>query len=739
YDATLSLRYPDFSHWSDGTTGDKVITWTIGPRQISASDFAAIDDVVYSGEQIEPVLVPIGPLTSDDFTFTYGNNKDVGTGTIDVTAKNNFFGDITLEFDIIKKKNLKVIVHDANSTYGGAAPAYDYHFEGFVEGEDASVLGGTLSIVCDYPGINGDAGEYPIVASGLTSDNYDIEYVNGKFIVSPYQLRADDFDIDLSDEMYDGTEHLKDVDAKPVFIDESSDIIVEHRNNIDASTPDGKAQIVINGDGRNCVGTVTKEFTITKRDVKFTSPSESYVYDGQPHTFDADDITISGTGLVEGHDVTFSDFISETVVGSYTNSFSYAFVPAAVADNYSVTTEFGELTITAVVEPIVVTADSASKRYDGTPLTDDGFTYTGSLVRGDGIVVVVEGTITDYGTTDNVVTSVKVMRGDVEVTGSYTFGTHVKGTLEVTKRSVTLTSESASKFYDGTPLTDHNVIVGGDGFVDGDGATYSFRTTSTVTFVKDSPVDNEFTYVLKDGTNASNYDISVDFGTLTIDKVPSTLTIMSGSTSKVYDGTPLTFHEYSKSSSVLIAGDVLTVTFSGTVTDVTVDPVDNAFTYVIKRGDVDVTYCYTVDAVFGELKVTPYTIVPNDFTVDLEDEVYNGYPQTKVIIPNRTFLRQDVTYSVTYADNTTPGVAKVIITGKSPNCTGTVTYEFEIKGIGITITADSADKTYDGSPLTDNGFVRSGELLAGDELTVTVVGSQTDAGSSANKVTGYKV
>ena len=739
YDATLSLRYPDFSHWSDGSVEDKVVTWNINPKQISVSDFRDIDDRIYEGKQIMPTLVPIAPLTVDDYSFTYGDNKDAGVGTVDVVARNNFVGSLTLEFDILKK-DLKLIVHDANTTYGGAAPAYDYHFDGFVDGEDASVLGGTLSIVCDYPGINGDAGEYPIVASGLTSDNYDIEYLNGKFTVSPYQLKADDFTIDLSDEMYDASEHIKDVDAKPVFIDESSDIIVEHRNNIDASTPNGKAQIVIKGDGKNCVGTVTKEFTITKRDVTFTSPSGSYVYNGQAHTFDADDIVISGTGLVEGHDVVFSDFISETVVGTYTNSFGYAFVPATVADNYSVTTNYGTLSITAVQEPIVITANSASKKYDGKELTDTGFELTsGSLIVGDRLVVVVTGSITDFGSVDNKVSSVKVMRGDLDVTGSYVFGTHVNGKLEITKRPVTLTSESASKFYDGTPLIDHNVIIGGDRFVDGEGATYAFDNVSTVTFFKDSPVQNKFTYSLKDGTKASNYDISVIYGELRIDKVPSTLSIISGSKEKVYDGTPLEFKEYSKSSSVLIAGDVLTVTFTGKVTDVTDTPVDNEFTYVIKRGDVDVTDCYNVEAVFGKLNVTPYTLVPTDFTIDLGSEEYDGDVQQKVVTSNKSFLIEGTTYSVTYSNNILPGTAIITVAGISPNCEGTVIYEFTVDRRSVDLTAGSDSKTYDGSKLECSTYV-GGTLLDGDIWSdVVVEGSQTDAGSSANRIMGYKI
>ena len=55
----------------------------------------------------------------------------------------------------------------------------------------------------------------------------------------------------------------------------------------------------------------------------------------------------------------------------------------------------------------------------------------------------------------------------------------VDGTLEISKRTVTLTSATESKVYDGTALTNANVAVSGDGFAEGEGATYSVTGTIT--------------------------------------------------------------------------------------------------------------------------------------------------------------------------------------------------------------------------------------------------------------------
>ena len=86
------------------------------------------------------------------------------------------------------------------------------------------------------------------------------------------------------------------------------------------------------------------------------------------------------------------------------------------------------------------------------------------------------------------------------------------GSLTITKRDVTLTSANASKPYDGTALTNKNVTVGGNGFADGEGATYN--VTGSQTEVGESA--NAFTYTLNNNTKESNYNITKREGKLKI-------------------------------------------------------------------------------------------------------------------------------------------------------------------------------------------------------------------------------
>ena len=86
------------------------------------------------------------------------------------------------------------------------------------------------------------------------------------------------------------------------------------------------------------------------------------------------------------------------------------------------------------------------------------------------------------------------------------------GQLVIGKRTVTLTSGSDSKIYNGKPLTNGEVTVTGDGFANGEGAAYN--VTGTITNVGET--DNTFTYTLNKGTNPDNYEIKKAEGKLIV-------------------------------------------------------------------------------------------------------------------------------------------------------------------------------------------------------------------------------
>ena len=215
----------------------------------------------------------------------------------------------------------------------------------------------------------------------------------------------------------------------------------------------------------------------------------------------------------------------------------------SVRKYYVPTFEKGTLTVTVNENEIIIKANSANKKYDGTALKNSGYTYTsGVLVSGDVLEAVISGEQLNAGSGDNKVISYKVTRNSVDVTGNYTFGECVDGVLEVTKRKVTLTSASDVKQYDGTALTNDEVTVSGDGFVNGEGATYTVTGSQTVV----GSGDNEFTYELNNNTSGDNYIITKTFGTLTVTECDDEIvvTIDGNKATHKYDGTEQTVKGY---------------------------------------------------------------------------------------------------------------------------------------------------------------------------------------------------
>jgi hypothetical protein len=88
---------------------------------------------------------------------------------------------------------LAVTAQDTTKIYGAALPALTAMYEGFVGGEDTSVLGGTLLLTTDATAAS-HVGGYAITPSGLSSPNYTITFVSGTLRVRPaaLKIRADD-------------------------------------------------------------------------------------------------------------------------------------------------------------------------------------------------------------------------------------------------------------------------------------------------------------------------------------------------------------------------------------------------------------------------------------------------------------------------------------------------------------------------------------------------------------------
>ena len=292
--------------------------------------------------------------------------------------------------------------------------------------------------------------------------------------------------------------------------------------------------------GKLTISPITDKVTVTITGNTDTKPYNGTTQTVTGYTFNSDnkfytENCVSFTGIATAAGITAGKYDMNLKPEHFSNidTTNFTNVEFVVTD--------GWLKITPL-DALVITAKDATKPYDGKPLTESGFDYVGMLNKGDTIEAVVEGTITDAGEAANVVTSYKIMHGDVDVTAGYGEATLKNGTLTVTPRSVIMTSANDEKPYDGMPLTNDTVTVTGDGFIEGEGAMYA--VTGTQTDAGES--DNTFTYTLKDNTKADNYKIEVAFGKLKVtpisDKV--TVTITGNTDTKPYNGEKQSVKDY---------------------------------------------------------------------------------------------------------------------------------------------------------------------------------------------------
>ena len=256
--------------------------------------------------------------------------------------------------------------------------------------------------------------------------------------------------------------------------------------------------------------------TITNRPVTLTSGTKTdFVYNGAAHT--CPHIMISGLGFVAGEGVTTSNWATVTTVaeGEVANTFDYVAQEGTDLANYAVTVVTGKIAVVAAPIPVGPSGAVAAVGYTN---VYDGAAH-GVAVSANGLLTA---PMVQYRTDEaDVWADVSPTFGDVCDTQvwyrvSAPNYAPVVGSVgvRITPRPITLTSKSDTKVYDGMPLTAHEVAVGGDGFVDDEGAAYAFTGSQTVVGTS----ENSFTYTLNEKTAAGNYAITTVNGTLTVTK-----------------------------------------------------------------------------------------------------------------------------------------------------------------------------------------------------------------------------
>ncbi|MGN0818481.1 MAG: hypothetical protein ACI4L9_05880, partial [Candidatus Coproplasma sp.] len=311
----------------------------------------------------------------------------------------------------------------------------------------------------------------------------------------------------------------------------------------DAGTTDNKILVqVLDGSEKDVTANydITYEYgtlTVTPRPVTVESATAAWVYDGQTHSDGGHTVCDGEYGLAYGHSTESYDLAQITNVGTAENVLSVRVFDGGeneVTKNYTITYVYGELEIT--LRPITVVSDDKEWIYDGLSHGEGGHIIDGEYGLADGHTTKSYdlAQITDVGTAENIL-SVKVFDGaENEVTENYSIA-YEYGTLEILPRPITIETASNSWVYDGAAHSDgtHQVADGEYGLVEGHN-TLSYNLAEIITVGTVENVLEVKVYAEGDEEVTSNYEITYDYGTLTV--TPRPITIETASNSWVYDG-----------------------------------------------------------------------------------------------------------------------------------------------------------------------------------------------------------
>ena len=346
------------------------------------------------------------------------------------------------------------------------------------------------------------------------------------------------------------------------------------------------------------------------KELMITTSSASKLYDGTPLTSSE----VSVAGLADGDSITVTATGTITEIGTTENTYIIDWGDTDPG-KYVLTDSLGTLEITANTASVTFTAVSSEKVYDGTVLTDNSITVSG-LPTGFNYEATVTGSQTDVGESDNVITSYKILNEEnIDVTANFTNIATVNGSLKVTPAEATVTTGSASKAYDGTPLTRDEASI--TGLASGETAT----VTATGSITDTGTVENGYT-IDWGSTNKDNYTVTESLGTLEITVSTAEITFTATSSEKVYDGTALT--DNSVTVSGLPTGFNYEATVTGSQTDVGESNNVIASYKILNEENTDVTANFTnIATVNGTLKVTPAEAT---VTTGSASKAYDGTP-----------------------------------------------------------------------------------------------------------------
>ena len=716
-------------------------------------------EFTYDGKDQKPTVKVVmkadnKEIPSTEYTVKYRKGssdvtetKDAGTYTVVISNKAGsnytFSGTMTADY-VINPASLTLTANDKTIKYGEDAANDGVAYSGFVNGETAAVLSGTLSYSYNTksdgtgnPYTNeSPVGTYYIIPAGLTATNYDITFAAGTLTVNQKEIGLT-WTPTPATFTYTGSAQAPTAEATGLVNSDAISITVAVSAKSGSSLTDGKAVNTgsytatatgLTGDkaGNYKLPTtgLTQDFSITEATMTGIDATEwSGTYDGIAHG-----ITVTApAGATVKYRTAATGEYDLTTNPTFTNASETPYTVYYQVTKEGYTTVTGSQTVTITKRALTITAKDQSVNF-GTAITQgtDLVTTTG-LVVGQVLAAVTLTQSTTSVTTSGTITpsAATIKRGDNDVTANYTI-TYKPGTLIInasTAASAVVTANDRT--YDGStqPLVTIGTITNGATGTAADVVFYESATSTT-------PLTG-----IPQGTNASTYEVYYEVTpdadhtaparakvTVTISPIAAVVVTITGhNNTSVYDGT-----EHSVSGYDVTFSDVLYTeadfTFSGTATakrtktGMTTMGLDKSQFTNKNMNFTTVTFNVTdgYQTIISP-DVVIVTITGHNSTVDYDgtEHSVSGY---EVEISNPLYKETDFTFSgtakaaCTDAGKKMMGLDKSQFTNKNTNF-GTVIFNVEdgyqaISPIAaaVTITGHYNTTTYDGTEHNVTGY-----------------------------------
>ena len=438
---------------------------------------------------------------------------------------------------------------------------------------------------------------------------------------------------------------------------------------------------IINPNYTASEASVPFKITPITTEVKVKSHDETFTYDGTEHTKNAYDVlwannasAVADNKLPNGDKVTavitgkVKDF-KDTADGNNT----IASVTITNAESVDVTNCYsnivksaGKLTVNPIATPIVVTAGSDNKVFDGTELTKNTYAYTDNvLVSGDMLEATITGSQKFVGTSNNAVSNVKVMRNGEDITGNYTFGTHVNGTLTVKSADQPLAIADQYVRVNGSISKEYleQSVTGNEGNIDftiksGTALTYDSVNEEFVAGDTEGDVVITVTAVKVNlgGDDTPEWkETTKDFTVHVVNKTDVNISGLSNNETFTYDGTPkMPTGTISVNAGTVNVSD-LKVLYEGTgstsYSSATAPTNVGTYTVTYKVPDTNANYTGTFSVAFTikKAQLEKVTLVENTFEYTGDEIVSDGsnFDSTKMNVSGDIKATNVGNYSIT--------------------------------------------------------------------------------------------